>query len=758
MSRKIRFSGFAEGIEVTLSATKDGVTRGPTTISAWKTAFGDSLTPTGDCSASISFSRSLTEAAPEMIHFELTLADFDTSAGATDADYNPQAHELICLWDFKDSNAASHSEVRQLPWYDASKQRGFKAAHTYSEPGTYNPEVWVIEPSSGKIAYATTSVTVKDPDTVFSGASTIYVSAVDTSAAPAGAITRSTLADAFTYIDGKTGSFRIMLRDGETHSAGRIPIGTGVPTYRLVAEGTGTRPEVEWDNSNTSGETSYGMFDHVDTAGDAYDSGMEECYVGIDFIGPWDAELETLSVGTYCPNLVWRSQSHYLLMHDCYSTGWLRTTVEQDGINDGGGNDRMMGFSKTHITNWMDFGIYPAAFAKIGIEGTVIAQAPKALAGGTKAAGTLHNRHGPIRINGDKRFTCVIAGSDIFAGSNSWDQFGSLSYSAGQPALRWNQLQTAGSELYLQDTVLEGGWRPVALTRRDNGVTSQVQNVVVEGNYVIGNCQTQSLISANTSGITIRNNIGVFAGGTSPHPNHDPKFCITFGAVNDNPDADAQPVKVFNNTFINQSDAGDMSPIGSNSPSISLSSYDAGYTDVAEANNILHQPNLASPVEPYAPLSETVIVTPRSEGYYEIRERHTVTLGSDVGDGETFSFATDLASDQYVTDSDLESVRIGTSGQAATVTFSGGNAIVQNDTGGTWSSGEEMIVILERVHTLANVILFPDSAPDGTPGWEARPTTGSSAIGAATGTTAYKDIEGTTRPASPSVGAWEPSA
>jgi hypothetical protein len=142
-------------------------------------------------------------------------------------------HGLKYDFDFGDERGQTWA-VSGLP---KNKQTGGPiAAHVFDVPGTYTVKV-TVSSSSGAVSTAQVSITVQDPNAVFSGLSTICVSAVgDYSGCPGGATTTTALPTSF-------GGKRVLLRRGESFAAISIPHRDD--NVQVGAFGAGTKPIVQ---------------------------------------------------------------------------------------------------------------------------------------------------------------------------------------------------------------------------------------------------------------------------------------------------------------------------------------------------------------------------------------------------------------------------------------------------------------------------------------------------------------------------------
>ncbi|HDR28348.1 PKD domain-containing protein, partial [Rhodovulum sp.] len=193
MNMKIRLTSKAlSGKSVTLILEQDGRSAGPLTVADWGGTTQAEETPAPPSPAppppapgpgldggivSITVDRTSLRCAPDSVRLGVDLSNstFDTPGPAPGANYDPRLHELVYIWDTGDTGEWSAPQNVLAEWNDKSKGRGPWIAHCYDAPGTYTVRLTVIEPSSGKQAQATASITVEDPNDVYAGAETVCI-------------------------------------------------------------------------------------------------------------------------------------------------------------------------------------------------------------------------------------------------------------------------------------------------------------------------------------------------------------------------------------------------------------------------------------------------------------------------------------------------------------------------------------------------------------------------------------------------------
>lgn len=158
--------------------------------------------------------------APLSVHFDATGT---TSSTATD----PLA-ELDYWWDYNDPSGSF-----------SGGKRGFIASHVFDQPGTYVVTLYVRD-IFGNVSSTTVTITVTDPDTVFSGTNTICVSTDgDFTGANAGC-TQVTSSDFdATMVSYFAAGKRVLLKRGQTFTSSATVAITATSAAILGAWGTG---------------------------------------------------------------------------------------------------------------------------------------------------------------------------------------------------------------------------------------------------------------------------------------------------------------------------------------------------------------------------------------------------------------------------------------------------------------------------------------------------------------------------------------
>jgi len=179
------------------------------------------------------------------------LAVFFDASGTTDPTTRRPFHDLEYRWDFGDASAGTWT-VGAQPGLSKNVATGPVAAHVFETPGTYRVILKVFNGTDANTATAT--ITVADPDSVFSGTNTIcfstdrYPEAFVGCPATAKKITISNFAMAInTYA---TTGKRLLFRRGDTFTAATAGSLTRTGPGIVGAFGTGVAPVVQMTGRN----------------------------------------------------------------------------------------------------------------------------------------------------------------------------------------------------------------------------------------------------------------------------------------------------------------------------------------------------------------------------------------------------------------------------------------------------------------------------------------------------------------------------
>lgn len=181
------FEGFTIGTPVDLSATQ-----GSETVSGAVATWGEQAA--GTATIGIDQSDTVITQYDSVMLRPTAWGSFDTPGthAASGDIYNPRYHDIVYFWD------TGKTGDFQAPQNLIAAHKSRQHAHgpvvkvCYDTPGVYQVRLYAYEPSSGKYAITTTTVTVNSADNQYPGTQTICINPngdSDFSAAPPGAQT-----------------------------------------------------------------------------------------------------------------------------------------------------------------------------------------------------------------------------------------------------------------------------------------------------------------------------------------------------------------------------------------------------------------------------------------------------------------------------------------------------------------------------------------------------------------------------------------
>ena len=625
--KRVRFFGFESQAPVSVEVQTEG-RKQTANIEKWGIVEGGEVT--------IDVRRSALRVAPDGVYFEAQVAGFDAPGPAAGRIYDPRMHELHYEWDFGDTGARFDKPQNLMPeWRDANKSFGPRVSHTYKAPGDYTVTVTVTEPDSGKQATATATVTVEDPDTLFSGARTIYVSPTgNTTYAPAGSVMVPDMAAAVSTHSDSVVPRRIMFERGAQHVAQHHSIGEyHANVYLCAGSGPGTRPQITY-----AGPADRAMVDTIwretEVPGDARDIVV----TGLEFIGPYNAltgeGVETTCFGTAEP------KHKSFLIDDVIIRGFGFTISLRPSQS-----ETLHTFNDSIITDWKCYGIFESRSWRTGITGMSMIQNPDGVSGHER--GDKNTFHGPYR--GPQGFGVVVDGCEFYS-NTGW--FVNLHpYRTQQPCFRFNTNGKAGGFINMQRTTCEGGQEMVSISSEGAHRVGGAVNAILDKLVLLGSHMSSYGIRVQQGGVTIRNVLAIFPDTPRLYDDtfdFDPRSLVNYedpmGTPNKNATDQAiaelsrtEPVRVYNNTVVNLVRADTMKKrdriVGDGFAKAEL----VNFTDVISVNNTTWQPNMDVPRTEDGPFEMTPVswFQPRERGYQFLGQYVDGTLTSDVApDGE----------------------------------------------------------------------------------------------------------------------------
>lgn len=537
--------------------------------------------------------RSTEMVAPEGISF---LIDFNTLrstfsvSSVTSEGYDPAAHDLFYIWSFGDPGSFTAPVNVLDSWKNSNEAIGFRASHVYRTPGTYTVRLDIAGYVGGNIvrAFSTLNVTVNDPNTIFAGSKTYFVSpSSNWTNAPSGSQHVTSLDDACGWAneDGSSGPFRIMLNRGETYTFNgkRFGFNTTVgPTVHIIAgPGGGAAPVVTCtggfsaganDDSSYSNKTLVVQGLVMNGPYDPITPSNPEVTTSFSFWGPYSPQQILIDrcemYGFGHSFYIGDSVSRYIYLNDCVAKGY--------GL----------------------WGLIGSHYTALNVTGCRIQSHENApVDNGISGGGT-------FRLGGGSSIT-NISNCDFFC-RQGWSGLGG-GYIAVQPCIRLETEGSSGGINYsVTRTSLEGGFSQLTISRGDN--PSVTVNAVLDSLYFTGGYQTGNVIGTSVGGVTVRNVVAVIP-STAQRVGPGLSSFIEMTSQG-NPDVLNSPMKVYENTIINFT-----------TDTLDIVSNVAGFTGVSNQNNVVYQPNTS----PTQTLDVPITSSPEIWSSREIGYKDTTT-------------------------------------------------------------------------------------------------------------------------------------
>lgn len=745
-----------------LAATQGALSAGPVTTATW----GRPDSPSGGVITIVPH-RSKYRCAPDSVGFtiDLSAATFDTPAPTGPTSYDRQFHELEYYWTFGDPGTWAAPEKTLVAWKNRDFAYGAFTRHMYRAPGTYTVSVMVVEPSSGKVATAQTSIEVVHPDIVFPGKRTICVNPVrdsDFSAAPVGAqklnADEFVSGDAILVAAANTPTFaekvRILFKSGWSGL-----VSANVNSLRSISLGVyggGGRAEFLLDRTRF-GNAGYGdnafccIYRASAPWGDYADFRCEK----INFQGDFNEETDLVSSMAWAGAFVGLSPHRYMF-HDCNFDGFSGSTVSVQPLQDSqtpntdihvvhlddcsvsnfGGQYPLFGGGQSEQVG------YPSWWVYTGLRIARSADALTEFDQGQRAC-VRQFRSDYVHLRG-----CDMHNSD---GVQSIGRFVDAD---GEGNTKFNAHTNAMESVGVSTVVFGGevGSRPAPYA----GLACML-NGLFDSNIVIGGWRTKTLIECQAGGMTFRNNLMVIP--KTPFYTNPFQAIISIENRGNNANIASFPTRIYNNTFINLRTTGGVdATVGG--PRIIWAQADTTTTTIAalnvtETNNVVHQPNLDTPDFAFAPLSKSVMLASRNEGFRPTFEEINHTLVSAVPPGGTVAIQYIGPTAGYLPESDTShKVYRPNADEYTHIKVFGPTSVTLTNTGTTtWKAGWVVYMALVRA---PGYYLPKDTSYASGNIFSFAPLKGSAALGAALSEpSSERDILGQFRPAYPSMGAWE---
>lgn len=445
--------------------------------------------------------------APLSVFFDATAS---TATGVT-----KPFHYLHYAWDFDDPSSLYPSTT------------GPVAAHVFETPGAYDVELTITDPATGDTWTDTFTVSVGDPDTVFSGTDTICVSTSGVfTGAPSGCVqvTSSDARDALnTYAgDGK----RVLFRRGETFAFDSSLILSITGPAHVGAFGTGASPDARGIYSN---DPIFDCTEDVDQLHLRYE-GDDIRFEHVNFVYNSTINTSALDASDRATNI---------LVHKCSFDGLFRSAVglSHDLINflDVEPHDAFT-LSQCRISDMNEYGIYIGGH-RLAMIGNLC-----------------ENNVSSHLFRVTFAWKCVFDQNELaFPGSDRH----CIKLHAHQDRTRYNDYS---EQIVIRNNVFRstGAAWPVTVGPQDasTGSDEWVREVVIDGNTTHWGASNQMAYAIWSSQTTMRNNV-VVADSLSP------TVSVCFAWVTQRGAACPMPVgtEVYNNTlWCNCSGSGRESP------------------------------------------------------------------------------------------------------------------------------------------------------------------------------------------------------
>ncbi len=528
--------------------------------------------------------RGALQVAPEGVFFRASVTDASVTQAGNRNSYDPSAHQCTYLWTFGDPGKISDKVTNILAAHnDLNTGRGKEIGHTFTTPGTYSVSCAVYGPN-GLIGTDSTSITVNDPDSVFSGSKTILVNAAGQGdAAYPGATVVTNWGAARTEMNNRTATHRCLFKRGETFAATNSLLGLNSandnPNLYLGAYGSGPDPVI----NRTGGRL-------VQT-GTAFTGDF--VITDLRLNGGWNSLNETGNTQEFIRLYTYNTPRMHVI-NNCVIDGPFMG-IYLPGSGNGVGKVPSTHICNTTITGWGDYAIFSFAGQDeaVSIEGCAFVRKGLAWEGGSGSFST-GNSQGPVRIQ--RRMRVSIRCSDMFS-KCSWTVSGGIP--GQQPCLRLNTYGVTGHYSHVDRCSFEGGAAQISYDNdQGNGVATV--NSVIERCILVSGPMTERFVRFEGTGQTIRNNLMVV-----PNMPRFRNWESMFDWQSNTP-ANQDPVNLHNNTLINLLD--DTNRNGEDLTRFTTGST-GNYTDINQENNVIWAPNATGQGLTDPQLSDTDMVT-----------------------------------------------------------------------------------------------------------------------------------------------------
>ncbi len=348
------FKGFDLGSPVAIAAAQNGLSDSAS-VPTWGQADGPGPgAGTGNLSiAKISANR---VTAPAGVWFGVDLNSLSGFVGedgnpitgpSGGTEYDPRYHEVTYIWDFDDPGTFGTPLNMPTVWNNKNVAYGPRVAHAFSAPGEYTVSVWAID-TAGNTGMASTTVTVVNADTVYTGNRTIYFDPTNNHPdSPSGATQVTSVNALQSAINNLSQTGRVLIAKGITQNNFDLDL-NGRSIEYIGTRGTGSRPVLTISNTNSNWGLNWGG-----TAGVG-----QITITGLSQRGHWDSTVQgggsPFPQGDTQPfSFRQLSNNVHAVVYDCDFSGFAR--VDPTGDRAFVNTTMVVDCS---ITNWEDYGMF----------------------------------------------------------------------------------------------------------------------------------------------------------------------------------------------------------------------------------------------------------------------------------------------------------------------------------------------------------------------------------------------------------------
>lgn len=386
--------------------------------------------------------------------------------------------DLLYYFDYGDTSAPNYLYGNYAGQTKNKQVGGPEGTYVYTAAGTYTARMWVYDGTTvwGPISQ---TITVTNPDTVYSGTNTICISSSgDFTGAPSGAtqITSSSWnTNVSTYL---TTGKRVLFRAGETFTAASSTgIGSGKNNVYVGSFGAGARPVIQCTANDLS------LITFFANGGNPANNPFNVRIENLDFQGNGTTGCDGISaVGTGGSPVNIASMVGNYVIHNC-NFDYIKTPLSFNNLKNLVVNRCTFTFVNGGVQTNGPIGFYFAGFYQCGLTDCNF----------NNNGGGEHT----ARFQGGQ-IAAVI--SSEFRGANAPRQLFTL---RGSSTYETNDVTVAGNIIDATGTTLN--WAST-IAPQNNLEFEPISKVIVEANYFIaGNGSSQQAIYIQADYIHIRN-------------------------------------------------------------------------------------------------------------------------------------------------------------------------------------------------------------------------------------------------------------